>query len=343
LRRAPRREPAEALRRFETALAESSLPAAGLVAGGLAFDSWVDRPTREMVVPPFSPKEMAELLGMGPADALDAYLVVGGFPTLATSWSRGWSRRRFLESALAETATHFVVNGERILEAELRSELQARAVLEAIGAGERTYANIRRASGVGNDSSLSGALEALANAKRVVRAALPYAAPPGRKSKRYAVADPYLRFWLRFVRPNIEEIDRGRGDLVTARIEEGWTSYRGQAIEPIGKEGVERLLPHPRLGGARCVGGYWTRGNDVEVDLVGADRAVPQDVAFIGSIKWRERLPFDNRDTRALIEQRASVPGAGNALLLGVSRSGFAQSAGLDLALGPEELVAAWA
>lgn len=37
--RAPRREPAEALRRFETALAESSLPAAGLVSGGLAFDS----------------------------------------------------------------------------------------------------------------------------------------------------------------------------------------------------------------------------------------------------------------------------------------------------------------
>ena len=51
--------------------------------------------------------------------------------------------------------------------------------------------------------------------------------------------------------------------------------------------------------------------------------------------------PLANRDARALIEQRASVPGAGNALLLGVSRSGFAQSTGLDLALGPEQLVAA--
>ncbi|MGI8660929.1 MAG: hypothetical protein ACR2LH_07850 [Thermoleophilaceae bacterium] len=37
----------------------------------------------------------------------------------------------------------------------------------------------------------------------MVEAALSYAAPPGRKSKRYWVADPYLRFWLRFVGPNI--------------------------------------------------------------------------------------------------------------------------------------------
>ena len=54
---------------------------------------------------------------MDPADALDAYLVVGGFPTLAVSWRKGWSRQRFLRSALAESATHFVLNGERILEA----------------------------------------------------------------------------------------------------------------------------------------------------------------------------------------------------------------------------------
>jgi len=413
--RAPKREPVQALRRFETAVSESALPAASLVSGGLAFDSWVaalrvaadgasreqpllivldelpyllerdpavdadlqeawdrylsnrpvmvvaigsdvsmmealtehgralyGRPTREMLIPPFSPREMAELLGMDPADALDAYLVVGGFPTLAVSWRKGWSRQRFLQSALAESATHFVLNGERILDAEFQGKLQARAVLEAIGAGERTFGNVRRASGVTNDSSLSHALTTLADDKRVVHAALPYAAPPGRKSKRYSVADPYLRFWLRFVGPNIEEIDRGRADLVTARIEEAWTSYRGKAIEPVIQQGLERLLPDPRFGNARYVGGYWTRNNDVEVDLVGAEAAAPEKVAFVGSIKWRERSPFAKHDTRALVAHRASVPGAEGALLVGVSRSGFTDDAGLDVALGPDEIVAAW-
>ena len=129
---------------------------------------------------------------------------------------------------------------------------------------------------------------------------------------------------------------------MTARIEEAWTSYRGKAIEPIIQQGLERLLPEPRFGDARYVGGYWTRNNDVEVDLVGAKAAAPEKVAFVGSIKWRERSPFAKHDTRALVAHRASVPGAEDALLVGVSRSGFNDDAGLDIALGPDELVAAW-
>lgn len=414
--RAPRRETREALRRFEQAVSESSLPAADLVAGGVAVDSWVaalriaadgasadrplmividelpylverdpgfdadlqeawdrhlagrpvlliaigsdlsmmesliesggalhGRPTREMVVPPFSPHETAELLDMEPADALDAYLIVGGLPTVAAPWRPGWSRKRFLKEALGDSATHFVVNGERILDGELRRTPNGRAVLEAIGSGERTFAGIRERSEVTNDATLSAALKLLVDDKRIVAQAVPYAAPPGRKSKRYSVADPYLRFWLRFVGPSIDEIDRGRADLVMTRVEKGWPSYRGMAIEPVVRQAVERMLPDERFGDARYVGSYWTRTNDVEVDLVGADSPKPERVACIGSIKWRERAPFDRRDTDELARLRAAVPGADDALLVGVSRSGFAsEDAGLDVALGPEHILAAF-
>ena len=47
-------------------------------------------------------------------------------------------------------------------------------------------------------------------------------------------------------------------------------------------------------------------------------------------------------DTRALSQQRAAVPGAEDALLVGVSRSGFAADAGLDVALTPADLLEAW-
>ncbi|HYM54882.1 MAG TPA: hypothetical protein VES97_05930, partial [Solirubrobacteraceae bacterium] len=117
------------------------------------------------------------------------------------------------------------------------------------------------------------------------------------------------------------------------------------AIEPLVRRSVERLLVDPnldsRLDGARYVGSYWTRNNEVEVDLVGADTRTPARVAFIGSIKWRTRTPFRRTDARELAEHRAQVPGAGAAKLVGVSRSGF-EDVELDARFGPEELVEAW-
>jgi len=304
------------------------------------------RPTREIVVPPLSPAEVSELTGTSAAEALDAYLIVGGLPQLASSWPSGTSRRHFLRASLTDSATRLVVDGMRILDAEFETQTSARKVLAAIGHGERTFGQIRTASGISNETTLSSALQLLVEIKQIVEQDLPFAAPPGKKNKRYTVADPYLRFWLRFIAPNIEEIDRGRSDLAIARIERDWKTFRGKAIEPIVRRSVERLLIDPdlaaRLGGARYIGSYWTRNNEVEVDLVGADAEQPTRVAFLGSIKWRTRSPFGRRDVLDLAEHRADVPGAGTAKLLGVSRSGFSDKGDLDVRLEPSDLLKAW-
>jgi uncharacterized protein len=298
------------------------------------------RPTREMVVKPFTPREIAAMSGPGAADAFDRYLVVGGFPVLARSWPARASLRCYLAGALTDTSP-LVVDGMRILDAELPAQLHARDVLEAIGHGERTFTAIGRRSGVTNSAGLADALRIVVE-KGIVESSLPYAAPPGRKNRRYAIADPYLRFWLRFIGPALEEIDRGRSDLLLGRIERDWTTYRGTAIEPIVRRSVERLLGDKRFGAARYVGSYWTRTNVPEVDLVGADEPEPASVSFVGSIKWRENTPFSRRDTQRLLEHRDHVPGAGEARLVGVSRSGFATEAALDVALSAEDLLHAW-
>ncbi len=411
---APRRRRADALERFRSALADSTLPAAAAVQSGATFATWPaalelaatgataerplvividelpylveqdngfpsdlqeawdrrlqrqsvllicvgsdirmmralteypaelhDRPTREMTVPPFSPRELAALSSVPPEQAFDRYLVVGGFPILARSWPASLSRKEFLARSLVDSANALVVNAQRVLEAEFETDLQARDVLAAIGHGETTFNAIRSASGVSNGKSLARALQVLVS-KGLVDSRLPYAAPPGKKDRRYVVVDPYLRFWLRFVGANIDEIERGRGDLVVARIERDWPTFRGKAIEPVIQRSVERLLPDPRFGGARFVGSYWTRTNDPEVDLVGAaDQDHPSSVDFVGSIKWRESAPFTRHDTERLIEERAKVPGAQAARLVGVSRSGFSAAA-LDMELSAGDLLEGW-
>ncbi len=206
------------------------------------------RPTRELVIRPFSPRDVAALGDLGAVDAFDRYVIVGGLPIIARSWPTRLSRRQFLERALTDSSSPLVVDGMRILEAEFPAELQTRAVLEAIGHGEMTFTTIGERSGVSNHSRLSTALAMLAE-KDIIHARLPYAAPPGRKNKRYAIADPYLRFWLRFIGPAVEEIDRGRSDLLLARIDRDWPTFRGAAIEPIVRRSIERLLPRRALRG----------------------------------------------------------------------------------------------
>ena len=95
-------------------------------------------------------------------------------------------------------------------------------------------------------------------------------------------------------------------------------------------------------GSSKVIGGYWTRTNHPRVDLIGVDRApVAQRIAFVGSVKWRDSQPFDERDLAELISHRSQVPGADDETpLLAVSRSGMRVSS--PTALGPQELLDAW-
>ena len=264
------------------------------------------RPTRELLVRPFSVAETAELLGLQGAQAIDAHLTVGGFPLVARSWQRGQTREAFLQEALADPTSPLVVVGERMLAAEMPADAQPRLVLDAIGAGETTYAAISARSGLPK-TALARPLQVLTQSKQLVAAETPLSATVSTRDRRYRVDDAYLRFWLRFVAASLGLVERGRGALAYANVEKGWPAYRGRAVEPLVRSALERLLPDPRLGTTELLGGYWTRSNDVEVDLVGVDAVkTPRNVAAVGTIKWRPVRPTDRNALEAVATR---VPG----------------------------------
>jgi uncharacterized protein len=294
---------------------------------------------REMVLGPLNPAEVGSMLGLEAAEAFDAALVTGGLPLICADWPPGAGLWDFLGNALADPVSALLVSAERSLAAEFPPHAQARAVLSAIGSGERTFSNIARAAGGIGATPLQRALNLLTD-KRVVAAELPISLRPS-KDRRYRVADPYLRFWLKLLEPSMGEIERGRGDLALERIRQNWTSWRGRAVEPMIRESLVRLLPDARLPAASAVGGFWTRTNDVEIDLVGADRApIAKELLFVGSVKWLENSPFDRHDLAALHRHRAALT-ADPVPVAAVSRSGI-DCAGLDAAYGPAALLAAW-
>ncbi|HET8661615.1 MAG TPA: DUF234 domain-containing protein [Micromonosporaceae bacterium] len=294
---------------------------------------------QEMVLGPLNPAEVGQMLQLEPAAAFDAALVTGGLPLLCAAWRPGDDLWTFLEAELTNPVSAVLVSAERSLAAEFSGPANARDVLSAIGSGERTFTNIARAAGGITHASLTRSIEVLA-AKRIVVGELPIWTRPS-KERRYRVADPYLRFWLRFIGPFLHEIERLRGDLTLRRVRDGWTAWRGRAVEPLLRESLARLLPDGMLPAAPAVGAYWNRSSTIEIDVVGADREpIARDVYFLGSIKWLERSPFDSHDLAVLQKHRAALTDDPLALVA-VSRSGVTAT-GLTASYGPAELLTAW-
>ena len=56
----------------------------------------------ELVVPPLSPADAAEMLELRPADAFDAYLVSGGLPLILDEWPAGMTALDYVADAVTD-------------------------------------------------------------------------------------------------------------------------------------------------------------------------------------------------------------------------------------------------
>jgi len=314
------------------------------------------RPSREIFVPPLNPAEAAVLSGLSGADALDSYLVTGGFPK-AVRARADQPLEDFLHDQLVDDGTALVTSGRMILDSEFGGNSQARSILSVLGEGFRKRADISRETGI-DGSNIKRPLDVLVEEKRVVVARRPLSTAKSRDT-RYEIVDPYLRFYMRFIDRFRGEIERGRGRGVAALIMRDWSTYRGKAVEVIIRDAVDELLPDERFGDTTAVGAYWADGDgrlgdgenrtkSVEIDLIGADRQQPpaKRLAFIGSIKWRERKTMLRSDHSALIATGSTVPGVvlSDVRTVAVSRSGFDSDAteAFDVSLGPDDILRAW-
>jgi hypothetical protein len=159
----------------------------------------------------------------------------------------------------------------------------------------------------------------------VVRRLTPYSARAAPKTVLWEIVDPYMRFWLRFVNRRVETIERGRGGLLVEEFRQSWPSFRGQAIEPVVRDSVERLLPgSPSFGEARYalaarreqVPGAGEDTALVGVSSRGFDRDVPLDVRLSPQDlldAWVAAAPRCGQGGRRSASTRRGSPGAGTA------------------------------
>ncbi len=302
-----------------------------------------------VVLGPLNPAETGAALGLDDADAVDAHLVSGGLPGILRAWPDGMPALAFLERECADAYSPVFGVPESALLAEFPDPDKSRRVLEAIGGGDRTYANIAATAGSRSGAMPSGTLSPLLHKltedKQLVAVDHPLATQTG-KPALYRVADSNLRLYFAVLRGAAELVRRGRSSAAFGLVERRWATWRGRAVEPLVRESIELAaasdeLPWSQVG---AVVGWWNRQFDPEIDLVGVDKGrVAERILFVGSIRWLG-TPFDRHDLARLRAAAPTVPShTAQAGVVVASRAGVTEDLDrVDLLWGPTELINAW-
>jgi uncharacterized protein len=246
------------------------------------------------------------------AERVAAYAVAGGIPGYLELLADAETFPRALVQAL--TAGSILLTDPSILITDqLRDPMIYESILSAIGSGFHTWREIALMAQV-NEASLNYYLQQLLSLELIERRQPVLAPPQGRKG-RYYIRDPFLRFYYRFVIPNLSSIQRGEQDAILEAARSDLRAFIGTYIfEELCREW---LWAEGALGGLgfmpQQVGAFWAqaRGQSVQLDVVAAQPREKR--LFIGEAKWGEgqigRNVLTDLVTRSQRMPQVSEPG----------------------------------
>lgn len=226
------------------------------------------RRTAQILLRPFGYREAALFHpAYSPVDRARAYFICGGVP-----WYLGrFDAKRSVEAnVLAEVlAEHAPLRHEPefLLREELREVDSYFAVLLAVAGGRVTPREISAVTGIG-ERSLHYYLQQLVDLGYVRRRYPLSDAPAAARHVRFALDDPLLRFWFRFVFPNTSYLAQmGPERTLRERIRPALDAYLGACFEGLCREALAHLYERERVTASFEVGEYWDKA--CQIDVVG--------------------------------------------------------------------------
>jgi hypothetical protein len=226
------------------------------------------RRTAQILLRPFDYREAAHFHpSYSLVDRARVYFVVGGVPWYLDRFDPRRSIEANIVGEILEEHAPLRREPEFLLREELREVESYYAVLLAIAGGAVTARDISRATGIG-ERSLHYYLQQLAGLG-YVRRRYPLAdAPPAARHVRFALDDPLLRFWFRFVFPHTSALAQtGPERTFRERVRPGLDAYFGSCFETLCREALPRLYARERITAPFEVGEYWDKR--CQVDVVG--------------------------------------------------------------------------
>lgn len=266
------------------------------------------RRTAQILLRPFGFREAAAFHpGYSLEDRARTYFICGGVPF----YLRFFSGRRSVEMNVVREILeeHAALHREPdfLLREELREVVSYHAVLTAVAEGAGASSDIARRAGL-EPNKLHYYLKQLLELGYLRRRYPLLDKRPSTRHVRYDLDDPLLRFWFRFVFPNMSYIlHRGAESALRDRIRPHLDAHYGHAFERLCREALPRIYAREGVTAAFEVGEFWSK--ESQIDVVGL-----RDDGWIdlGECKWGAvRAP---RRLEAELEDKVrAYPNPGNA------------------------------
>jgi uncharacterized protein len=226
-------------------------------------------------------------------DAVEAYATWGGIPRYWELADGAASLQAAQRDLILDPLGVLYAEPQRLLLDEVSETMQAHSILALIGQGCHRLSKI--AGRLGRPAtSLSRPLALLVDIGLVKRE-LPFGEHPRRsKRARYRIADPFLRYWYRFVDPNRSLLAARHLDVQT---QPAWLSHLGESWEEIVRASISDIsIDDARWQPAQPWWGGAGAGPDAEIDVVAAHRD-DRNRLLVGEVK----LSLDAADVPRLL------------------------------------------
>ncbi|MCP3961646.1 MAG: ATP-binding protein [bacterium] len=240
-------------------------------------------------------------------ELIETYTAWGGVPRYwELAAGLGGDVQSRIESLVLDPQGPLHREPDRLLIEEVPSALEARPVLDAIGAG------VHRVSEIGSRlgrpaTSMSRPLDRLIGMS-IVRREVPFGESE-KKSRRsvYKIDDPFFRLWFRVVAAHRGQLASGDREARQRLLLRYWSELRAQSWEEL----CRKRLPHlDRSTSLAKLGPWgpaarWWRGQMPEWDVV--SESLDGKRLLLGEVKWRGR-PFDQATLARPSQELAAKP-----------------------------------
>ena len=253
------------------------------------------------------------------------YAMLGGIPAYWERFERSATLSENIRTAVLGGRA-LLMDEPRLLLKDFLSEIHNYVgILRAIADGEHAHTAIARRVGL-KETHLSQFMKNLEATGYVERRKSVTAAPTS-KLGRYYIADPFLRFYFRFLSRRQPQLAKGIRDSAVAELRQHLVDFIGtHTWEELCRAWTLQATVHERLPGpVDQVGSAWTR--QVQIDVAALNR--DEHTLILGECKWLHK-PAE-ADVLTALQQKveAVLPADGNwkVYLLGFSRQGWTDEA----------------
>jgi len=220
------------------------------------------RATARLRLQPLTFGALAELLPhFGPEERVAVYAITGGVPAYIELFDDQLTITENLRQRVVTPANVMLGDAVFLLHEQLDEPRNYIAIIEAIAAGYHALSDIATMSGI-DRSNITKYLRVLQELGYVERQVPATVRRPERSRKgRYVITDPYLRFYFRFLAPNLTFIERGMAGQAISLIRDHLVDFIGtHTFEELCREwvavqadsGLMAFLPER-------IGSFWSR------------------------------------------------------------------------------------